>query len=110
MSEPRDREADRGVKEASRRYLPVAQLGLHAPGDRAFGAAATVPPGYKLTEVGVIPEDWETSTVGAEFSIKLGKMLDAGKNVGVLKPFLGISSCDLCYRATTHIASDSRVN
>jgi type I restriction enzyme, S subunit len=44
---------------------------------------------YKQTEVGVIPEDWGISTVGAEFSIQLGKMLDAEKNVGVPKPFLG---------------------
>ena len=48
-----------------------------------------VKPGYKQTEVGVIPEDWGVSTVGAEFSIQLGKMLDAEKNVGVPKPFLG---------------------
>ena len=48
-----------------------------------------IPPGYKQTEVGVIPEDWGVSTVGAEFSIQLGKMLDAEKNVGVPKPFLG---------------------
>jgi type I restriction enzyme, S subunit len=48
-----------------------------------------VKPGYKLTEVGVIPEDWSVSTVGAEFSIQLGKMLDSEKNVGVPKPFLG---------------------
>ena len=46
-------------------------------------------PGYKQTEVGVIPKDWLVSTVGAEFSIQLGKMLDAEKNVGVPKPFLG---------------------
>ena len=48
-----------------------------------------VKPGYKQTEVGVIPEDWGVSTVGAEFSIQLGKMLDAEKNVGAPKPFLG---------------------
>jgi type I restriction enzyme, S subunit len=48
-----------------------------------------VPKGYKQTEVGVIPEDWGISTVGAEFSIQLGKMIDAGKNSGVLKPYLG---------------------
>ena len=47
------------------------------------------PPGYKQTEVGVIPEDWGVSTVGTEFFIQLGKMLDAEKNVGVPKPFLG---------------------
>jgi type I restriction enzyme S subunit len=40
-------------------------------------------PGYKQTEVGVIPEEWDVSTVGGEFEIKLGKMLDAEKNVGV---------------------------
>ena len=45
--------------------------------------------GYKQTAVGVIPEDWEVSTVGEEFSIQLGKMLDSEKNVGVPKPFLG---------------------
>lgn len=46
-------------------------------------------PGYKLTEAGVVPEDWEISTVGVEFSVQLGKMLDAEKNVGISKPFLG---------------------
>ncbi len=49
-------------------------------------------PRYKQTEVGVIPEDWEVSTVGREFDIQLGKMLDSGKNVGVLKPYLGNKS------------------
>jgi len=48
-----------------------------------------VPKGYKQTEAGVIPEDWEVATVGDEFSIQLGKMLDSEKNVGVPKPFLG---------------------
>jgi len=46
-------------------------------------------PGYKLTEAGVVPEDWEISTVGVEFSVQLGKMLDAEKNIGTSKPFLG---------------------
>lgn len=45
--------------------------------------------GYKQTGAGVIPEDWGVSTVGIEFSIQLGKMLDAEKNFGVSKPFLG---------------------
>jgi type I restriction enzyme, S subunit len=48
-----------------------------------------VKPGYKRTEAGVIPEDWEVSTVGIEFEIKLGKMLDSEKNTGVPKPYLG---------------------
>jgi type I restriction enzyme, S subunit len=46
-------------------------------------------PGYKQTEVGVIPEDWDVSTVGREFSVQLGKMLDAERNRGVSKPYLG---------------------
>jgi type I restriction enzyme S subunit len=48
-----------------------------------------VKPGYKRTEVGVIPEEWDVSMVGHEFEIKLGKMLDAEKNVGAPKPYLG---------------------
>lgn len=32
---------------------------------------------------------WEVSTVGEEFDVALGKMLDAEKNVGVPKPYLG---------------------
>lgn len=39
--------------------------------------------------MGVIPEEWKVSTVGCEFEIKLGKMLDAERNVGVPKPYLG---------------------
>jgi type I restriction enzyme, S subunit len=39
--------------------------------------------------VGVIPEDWSVSSVGKEFTVQLGKMLDAAKNVGTLKPYIG---------------------
>ncbi len=46
-------------------------------------------PGYKQTEVGLLPEDWAVATVGAEFSVQLGKMLDAEKNVGVPRAFVG---------------------
>lgn len=52
----------------------------------------TIKEGYKQTDVGIIPEDWKVSTVGREFEIKLGKMLDAEKNVGTLKPYLGNKS------------------
>ena len=45
--------------------------------------------GFKQTEVGLIPADWDVTTVGDEFSIQLGKMLDSEKNIGVAKPFLG---------------------
>lgn len=45
--------------------------------------------GYKQTEVGVIPEGWDVSVVGYEFDVQLGKMLDAAKNIGDPKPYLG---------------------
>ena len=48
-----------------------------------------VRPGYKLTEAGVIPEEWELSTVGRQFSVQLGKMLDVDKNRGTHKPYIG---------------------
>ncbi|WP_395705036.1 restriction endonuclease subunit S [Rhodococcus ruber] len=32
---------------------------------------------------------WSTSTVGEQFEVQLGKMLDAAKNAGVSKPYLG---------------------
>lgn len=51
--------------------------------------ATQVPAGYKRTEAGVIPEGWRASTVGAEFRVQLGKMLDAAKNAGVAKPYIG---------------------
>lgn len=46
-------------------------------------------PALKQTEVGLIPDDWQVSTVGEEFAVDLGKMLDSEKNTGVPKPFLG---------------------
>lgn len=66
------------VREASAAYAGLA-----------VASADDVPAGFKRTEVGLIPEDWDVSTVGAEFTIQLGKMLDNEKNVGVLRPFLG---------------------
>ena len=48
-----------------------------------------IPRGYKQTEVGVIPEEWEVGTVGSKFSVQLGKMLDADRNTGIPKPYLG---------------------
>ncbi len=58
--------------------------------DRA-GQAPDVPAGYKRTEVGVIPEDWGVSTVGAEFRIQLGKMLDAAKTPEYRSPTSAIA-------------------
>ena len=48
-----------------------------------------VAPGYKMTEVGVIPEEWGVYTIGTEFRIELGKMLDGQKNVGRPVPYVG---------------------
>lgn len=45
--------------------------------------------GYRQTPIGPIPDQWELSVVGREFEIQLGKMLDAEKNRGVPKPYLG---------------------
>ncbi|GAB2610546.1 restriction endonuclease subunit S [Novilysobacter erysipheiresistens] len=70
-----------GVREASAVYADLSLV-------EADGVDA-IRPGYKQTEIGVIPEDWSISTVGKEFSIQLGKMLDAEKNHGVPKPFIG---------------------
>ena len=37
----------------------------------------------------MIPLDWTVSTVGDEFKVQLGKMIDSAKNRGVLKPYIG---------------------
>jgi type I restriction enzyme S subunit len=44
---------------------------------------------FNKTSAGLIPADWRVSRIGEEFEIKLGKMLDAGKNSGLMKPYLG---------------------
>ena len=45
--------------------------------------------GNKQKKAGAIPHDWKLSCIGAEFKIQLGKMLDASKNIGVPKPYIG---------------------
>jgi len=50
---------------------------------------AEAPHLYKDSPLGWIPEEWDLSTVGEQFEIQLGKMLDGQKNAGVLKPYLG---------------------
>ena len=48
-----------------------------------------VRPGYQQTDVGAIPEEWDVSTVGREFDVKLGKMLDRAKHTtGRKLPYL----------------------
>lgn len=44
---------------------------------------------YKDSPLGKIPNDWQASTIKAEFQVELGKMLDGEKNTGDLKPYLG---------------------
>lgn len=44
---------------------------------------------YKESPLGWIPREWDLSTVGEQFEIQLGKMLDGQKNSGVLKPYVG---------------------
>jgi type I restriction enzyme S subunit len=68
-------------------------MGMSAPttvrqtrSTNCFGEAL---PGFKKSEAGVIPQDWGVSTVGAEFTVQLGKMLDAAKNAGTPKLYIG---------------------
>jgi type I restriction enzyme, S subunit len=43
--------------------------------------SALVPPSYKQTEVGVIPDDWDVMTVGDVADVKGGKRLPLGKSL-----------------------------
>ena len=44
---------------------------------------------YKDSELGPIPREWEVKRLGDVCSVQLGKMLDAAKNVGIEKPYIG---------------------
>ena len=44
-------------------------------------------PGYKQTDVGVIPDDWEVRSVGAMGDVRAGKAL-AAKGAGQQRPYL----------------------
>lgn len=50
---------------------------------------AEAPHLYKQSPLGWIPKEWELSTIGDQFDIQLGKMLDDEKNSGILKPYIG---------------------
>jgi len=50
---------------------------------------AEAPHLYKQSALGWIPKEWELSTVGEQFEIQLGKMLDGQKNAGIQKPYVG---------------------
>lgn len=47
-----------------------------------------VPAGYKKTEVGVIPEDWEVSTIGKFLKIRHGKSQKLVESMGGPYPIL----------------------
>ena len=64
-------------------------MGWEGRDPAAEGYGPEVPVGYRRTDVGVIPDNWGISTVGEEFRIQLGKMVDAAKNTGVPKPYVG---------------------
>jgi len=53
----------------------------------AEAASNAVPVGYKQTEVGVIPEDWQVTTVGKVVSITTGNKNTQDKVVDGLYPF-----------------------
>ena len=59
---------------------------LRAPKTAADSSAA-VPPGYKRTEVGVIPEDWELYPVRRMGEVLIGKAL-AASAPGAQRPYL----------------------
>lgn len=63
-----------GVAEINPKYLAEA-------------ASNAVPVGYKQTEVGVIPEDWQVTTVGKVVSITTGNKNTQDKVVDGLYPF-----------------------
>ena len=74
---------------AKKRDLKQAAMQQLLTGHQRLPGFAPANPRFQQTDIGLIPDDWEASTVGREFDIQLGKMLDAEKNTGVLKPYLG---------------------
>jgi type I restriction enzyme, S subunit len=87
---------------AKKRHLKTATMQQLLTGKKrlpGFGEGK----GYQQSSIGLIPEDWEVSTVGNEFSIQLGKMIDAEKNVGIQKPYLGNRAIQWGYIETNEI-------
>jgi type I restriction enzyme S subunit len=62
--------------------------GIDANGDLR-PAHTEAPELYQPSPMGWIPKAWSLESVGVEFEIQLGKMLDAEKNLGVYKPYIG---------------------
>jgi type I restriction enzyme, S subunit len=74
---------------AKKRDLKQAAMQQLLTGKTRLPGFAPTNPRFQPTEIGTIPYDWSLSTVGEEFDIQLGKMLDIEKNTGFLKPYLG---------------------
>ena len=79
MAERSEAAEDQAVRDASAAYSVETDI----------ATTEDVPPGYKRTEAGVLPSEWEVSSVGEEFTLQLGKMLDSAKNTGDPKPYIG---------------------
>ena len=62
--------------------------GIDANGDLR-PARTEAPELYQSSPMGWIPKAWSLESVGLEFEIQLGKMLDAEKNLGVYKTYIG---------------------
>lgn len=52
----------------------------------------SVAEGYKRTEVGVVPVEWEVALIGDQFDIQLGKRVDAAKQSGTWEKCIGVAS------------------
>ena len=50
---------------------PTQQLVKNVKGNEA----TAIPPGYKQTEVGVLPQDWEVQPIGCMGEVVTGKAL-----------------------------------
>jgi len=61
----------------------------------------TVKPGYKLTEVGVIPEDWDVVPLGNQFQFKNG-LNKAKEFFGYGTPIVNYMDVFQCPRLTAN--------
>jgi len=53
------------------------------------GENNNIPEGFKMTEIGLLPDEWETTKLGDLFEIKQGKALSPGHRRGISpRPFL----------------------
>ena len=74
---------------AKKRHLKQAAMQQLLTGKKRLPGFEVSEPSFQQTLVGLVPTDWDLPTVGDEYDIQLGKMLDAEKNTGTPKPYLG---------------------